>query len=156
MKIREYKGEEVVAQLSARLVPPSSDYPDCICELVMSKRHLYVLEDNYDGSWTFHFSFVLPEIDDVCQEVYAEKAEKNSGETHTNMLAAVLGNAAGIGTFFYKGQRRTGKRAYFVICYHTEQGNAKKIYFTEYEDSRAKDFGKAFQKERAVCGGALV
>ena len=46
MKLREYRGSRVLKQASARLVPRDDSKPDCICELLLTERNFYVLEDN--------------------------------------------------------------------------------------------------------------
>ncbi len=76
MKNTEYRGQKVEARLSAKLVPPDKNYPDCVCELVLAEQHLYILEDNFDGSYETHFEFVLKEIDDIFQETHQPETGK--------------------------------------------------------------------------------
>lgn len=61
----EYRGQEVIATVETRLLPPDHNYPDCECMLVLTRQHLYVLEDNFDGTYDTHFEFVLREVDDI-------------------------------------------------------------------------------------------
>lgn len=65
MDTKEYKGQKIIAQAQARLVPPDDDYPDCMCDLVLTERSFYVLEDNYNKTYTEHFSIPVSCIDEM-------------------------------------------------------------------------------------------
>lgn len=43
-----YKTENVVSELTARIHPTDHNIPDCMCNLVLTERHLFVLEDNFE------------------------------------------------------------------------------------------------------------
>lgn len=60
--MNEYKGEKVIEKLKARLVPSNDSYPDCRCEILLTGQHLYVLEDNFDGTYETHFTFPVRQI----------------------------------------------------------------------------------------------
>lgn len=60
--MNEYKGEKVIEKLKARLVPSNDSYPDCWCEILLTGQHLYVLEDNFDGTYETHFTFPVRQI----------------------------------------------------------------------------------------------
>lgn len=93
----EYKGEKVEAKLTARLVPPNSDYPDCMCELVLTAGHLYVLEDNYDGTYEAHFSFPMSQLISLETEKTEERTDEVGGRMSEagQVASAILGFLAG-------------------------------------------------------------
>lgn len=141
---KEYRGQPIIAQLSARLEPPSDDYEDCECLLVMTDQHLYILEDNYDGNYTTHFEFVLREIDDI--RISGE--EKGLGKLRKVIVVllkvisgSIIVSGAGTGSMSDSAWKR------LEIHYHTAEGIRKWLYFTEY-DIRAKKFIKAFHNSR--------
>lgn len=147
---KEYRGQPIIAQLSARMEPPSDDYEDCECMLVLTDRHLYILEDNYDGDYTTHFEFMLREIDDIRISGKVKGLEKFR-KVIIVLLKAVSGSIVvpgGSGSM----SDSTWKR--FEIHYHTADGIRKWLYFTEY-DIRAGKFMKAFQKLTAQNGGGI-
>ena len=48
---KEYRGEKIEAGLTARLIPPGAQYSDSFCRLILTERHLYILEDNYNVTY---------------------------------------------------------------------------------------------------------
>lgn len=150
MSISEYRGQNVIAQLEARLVPPNKNYPDCECILVLTNQHLYVLEDNFDGSYETHFEFVLREIDaiDIERVSYNLNLKGNAGnQTGSYIISAVLGLIGGVLVMPDESQNRTMRSKYIVICYHTVQGEKEKIYFN-MPSFGTSGFLKAFRKIR--------
>ncbi len=143
----EYRGQEIIAQLEARIMPPNHNYPDCECELVLTKQHLYVLEDNFDGTYETHFDFVLSEIDDIAVEKWTDK--RNSGSTTDSVsnyvVSAILGLIGGMLITPSIKQDTVTQKKYLVIHYHTEQGKKESIYFNRYSSGVA-GFLKRFHK----------
>ncbi len=60
-----YKGEEILSSMSARIHPADKIVPDCKCDLLLSESHLFVIEDNYDGTYTDHYVIDVKYIDDI-------------------------------------------------------------------------------------------
>ncbi|MCR5799773.1 MAG: hypothetical protein K6G69_06835 [Lachnospiraceae bacterium] len=60
-----YKTENVVEQITAKIHPSDKNIPDCRCYLVLTERHLFVMEDNYDGSFEEHYVIDIKFIDDI-------------------------------------------------------------------------------------------
>lgn len=146
---REYRGQTIIAAYHARMIPPTDNYPDCECEIVLTTQHLYVLEDNYDGTYETHFEFVIREIDNI--EIEQEKADIYSGDqsvsASTQILTAMIGLLAGALPTGGGNQHKKVKRKFFVIRYHDMQGDKSSIYF-HLEGRGAKEFIRAFHKMR--------
>lgn len=139
---KEYRGQKIIAQLSARLEPPSDEYADCECMLVLTDHHLYILEDSYDGDYIAHFEFVPGEIDDI----HIAGEVKGIGKFRkiiVALLKVVSGNALLPSGKADSVSESTWKR--LEIHYHTAEGAHSRLYFTEY-DIRARKFIKAFDK----------
>ena len=60
-----YKTENVVAEITAKIHPWDKNIPDCRCELVLTDRHLFVLEDNFNGTFEEHYVINIKFIDDI-------------------------------------------------------------------------------------------
>ena len=145
--IKEYRGQKIIAGLSARLVPPDRNYPDCVCMLVLTNQHLYVLEDNFDGTYEVHFEFVLREIDSIEIETWEQASGLKGGETPVPTFAGVLVYCFAVMLSLPTGEpKRAVKEMYVTVNYHTEQGKKEKIFFHMMDS--AKRFKKAFEKAK--------
>lgn len=145
---KEYRGQPIIAQLSARLEPPNDDYADCECMLVLTDQHLYILEDSYDGDYITHFEFVPGEIDDI----HIAGEVKGLGRFR-NVIVALLKIVSG-SVLLPSGKADSASEAAWKrleIHYHTAEGTHRWLYFTEY-DIRAHKFVKAFDKLMAQRG----
>jgi len=60
-----YKTENVVAEITAKIHPADKNIPDCRCNLVLTERHLFVLEDNYGGTFEEHYVIDIRFIEDI-------------------------------------------------------------------------------------------
>lgn len=141
---KKYKGQQIAAQLCARLEPPSDEYADCECMLVMTEQHLYILEDNYEGDYIIHFQFTLGEIDDIRITGEAKGIGK-CRKVIVTLLKAAGGNYVSAMTEEKESGSSGWKR--FEIHYHTVAGEHRWLYFTEY-DVRARKFLQAFRKQK--------
>ena len=108
-RTKEYKGEKIAASLTARLIPPSMQYSDSFCQLILTVRHLYILEDNYDGTYNVLFTFFLERIRDMEAQVKGLRYEKSVlGEIFRRCLE---------GLFMLPEKRK--KITEFVLSSHT-------------------------------------
>lgn len=149
---REYRGQDVVAIVETRLLPPDHNYPDCECILLLTKQHLYVLEDNFDGTYDTHFDFVLQEIDDIViqKETSTTSSEGSSGSVLTEVATEVVGFLSGM-IILPRAKESRVKRKYIVIRYHDVQGQKREIYFTKCPP-KAESFIKSFHKIKDTYG----
>lgn len=146
--IREYRGQKIIAGLTARLMPPNHNYPDCICTLVLTNQHLYVLEDNFDGTYEVHFEFVLREIDSIEIETWEQASGLRGNGVSLPTFATILVYWFSVMFSLPCGeQKRVVKKKYVTLNYHTEQGKKEKIFFQMLDS--AKGFKKAFDKTKA-------
>lgn len=145
-RIDKYHGEKVIAQLTARLVPPDDSYPDCMCEVLMTDRHLYVLEDNYDDTYQEHFAFTVGQIKNM--ETRTDSSQKASpGNDYGAIQDAVLsflGTLAGIQVFFSPGKTKTRVKL-LIVTYVNGEGKEDKLFFRDIKGSE-KPLKRAYQK----------
>lgn len=133
--MKEYKGETVLEQIVARLVPPNKDYEDCMCDIILTKRHLYVLEDNYDGTYEIHFSFPITQIESVktVVEKNSTECEVNYGPVITELIKAILSFIAGFILLPQGNKNAMQEKEFFKITYLDEMGKREAVYFTDLQ-----------------------
>lgn len=151
----EYRGQEVIATVETRLLPPDHNYPDCECMLVLTRQHLYVLEDNFDGTYDTHFEFVLREVDDIViqKETSTVYADGGTGSLLTEVFTEVVGFLSGM-IMIPRAKESRVKRKYIVIRYHDMQGEKREIYFTQCPP-KAESFVKSFHKAKDTYGYSI-
>ena len=143
--LNEYKGETVLAGLTARLIPPTTDYPDCMCDLLLTQSHLYVLEDNYDDTYTEHFIFPVTQLQKF--ETETKKYTVNGQESAAQPILGVIGMITG--AFAYAGKKdRTMKDKIFSITYLDGKGGSDRLCFRDLENTSAA-IKAAFEKVKA-------
>ncbi|MCL2545116.1 MAG: hypothetical protein FWE77_04275 [Clostridia bacterium] len=128
-----YRDEPVLGTLAGRLVPPDNRYPDCRCELLLTELRLYVLEDNYDGTYTEHIT--LP-IESVLRIDRWSQVISDSG------IESVAVEPRGWQRFWYRFAgpiavaRRNPERVrsaneYARVLYRAQDGRETSIYLSE-------------------------
>ena len=122
-----YKGEKLLSCMSARIHPADKNIPDCKCILVLSERHLFVIEDNYDGTYTDHYNINIRQIEDVRISV-PDKTEK----THDVYF---------LGRLFKVNK----PDKYLEVIYKDENFEKQHLFFNEWDDFPGK-FVNAFKK----------
>lgn len=130
-RLKEYKGEKVLAGMTARLIPPNDNYPDCMCDLLLTKYRLYVLEDNFDGTYTEHFVFSIQRL----QKMEIKKSgEEVSGWVRlaASLLLAII--SLGGAVYVPIGKKSAGSRL-FMIAYINEKGDSDVLYFQDLEST---------------------
>ena len=148
-----YLNETVIDCLHGRLVPPDNRYPDCLCALILTESHLYVAEDNYDGTYTNHFAFPILDVQRI--ERWAQVLSKTGEETVAvepkgwrRVLYRLNGPLARARRDL-AGQRMAERnpmaghsgstksaREYVRVFYRTADGGETSLYFSEAGDPR--------------------
>lgn len=148
--LKEYKGEEVITGMIARLVPPNNHYPDCMCMLLLTKYHLYVLEDNFDNTYTEHFAFPILQIQKMEIQKYKiwERVEESGLTMILSTALSIIMNTAAIPTM---PRQRVVRNKLFMITYMNGQGGSDTLYFQDLQSSTA-DMEVEFKKLQAQYG----
>lgn len=145
-----YRGENVVKHINARLVPPDARYPDSVCELLLTERHFYVLEDNYDGTYTEHFNLHLGQIDKMEKVYYDDKATTYTADSPLVNLSAILSGFVTALILWAGAEPVQPKRtAYLEITYRNGTSGKSLLHFTSY-GSGVDGFVKALKKKQAA------
>lgn len=134
----------------ARLVPSTPDYPDCMCDLLLTDSFFYVLEDNYDGTHTEHFAIPLRWIVSVEQETYTDKeTDGGSGGMSTGQVVATSVVAAIAGLLYLPGGAKRGKPSSVYLAVTWRQGaGCEKLFFAELPGGT----GKFLRAYKALAG----
>lgn len=138
--IEEYKGEKVLTDLTARLMPPNDNYPDCMCELLLTKQHLYVLEDNFDGTFAEHFIFPVSQIQKL-----EEKTFEKTTAGRTGITAFLLALLSFGGALVSASRKNMSSDSLLTITYTDGMGGSKGLCFHELE-SRATVMESIFKQ----------
>ena len=138
--IEEYKGEKVLTDLTARLMPPNDSYPDCMCELLLTKQHLYVLEDNFDGTYAEHFIFPVSQIQRL-----EEKTFEKTTAGRTGITAFLLALLSFGGALVSASRKNMSSDSLLTITYTDGTGGSKGLCFHELE-SRATVMESVFKQ----------
>lgn len=142
--IEEYKGETVLTDLTARLMPPNDNYPDCMCELLLTKQHLYVLEDNFDGTYAEHFVFPIGQIQKLEEKTFGKTTTRRTGITAFLLALLSLG-----GAIASAGRNNMSSESLLAITYTDGMGGSKAICFHELE-SRASVMESVFKQLKST------
>ena len=49
--MEKYKSEEVIESLTAKIYPTDKRVPECVCYIRLTSGHVFISEDNYDGTY---------------------------------------------------------------------------------------------------------
>lgn len=137
MNTKDYKGQKIIAWALARLVPPNDGYPDCMCELVLTERSLYVLEDNYNNTYTEHFNIPVRRISNIrILGGSMDASPITKGVIYA--LLTLLGFLIGIFVFIIGNTKNKLGSNYMRLDYNDEWGENKELYFRELDRSAKK------------------
>ena len=105
-------GRKIEAGLTARLIPPGAQYSDSFCRLILTERHLYILEDNYNGTYNELYAFFIERIQDMEAQVKGLKYKKSVlGEMFSNGILSLFGG------ILYASEKKK-KTMGFVLSLH--------------------------------------
>lgn len=119
----EYRGEKVIAKVIGKICSYEEDIPDCVCNIYLTDLHIFVSEDNYDGTFTDHYVYHLSNVIDVLMDRPYET---------TLPFGKLLGSHVRTGAIRYTEQESIDvarKEKFFTIVSRTDDGSRKKIYF---------------------------
>ena len=153
-----YKDEEVLGTIEAQIHPMDNSVPDCRCVIRLTSMHVYVSENNFDGTFTDHYVLDNLKIDEMLIDTpYATsvKLSETHGESEgfgtlkwsvSNSLIGKLLTRRKGGTI-NSTQRNKERRKYLKIVYRDETGKKEQLYFDECSKNPAS-FIKVFERLR--------
>ena len=138
-----YKGENIKISLLARIHPTDRNIPDCKCILALSERHLFVIEDNYDGTYTDHYVIDVNYIDDIIMSEFdkdEKKPEPGSAADQRERADTELLRKHPLRRLYVNN----GPKKYLEVIYNDDNFLKQHLYFDEC-DNLPKGFIKAFK-----------
>lgn len=148
---RTYDDEYILDRMDARLVPPDNRYPDCQCVVMLTEEHLYILEDNFDGTYERHIAIPTGDILSIEQEGVQPEPKKGSAPDSdpTPMAGAIAALFGGLLGALSVSRRGSGPAPiqYLRVLYRDEAGEERRLYCKEYGGS-VKHMNKALQQYR--------
>ena len=141
--LKEYNGFQVQCHVQAKLVPWGDSKPDCVCELLLTELYLYVLQDNYNNTYTEHYIIPVKKINymGITSTVTREK----SVEASPMLDAATLVIGAVSGTYVHNvsGTKWGEKVKYYLrIDYLNEESRGETVFFENVNQQTEKMIGK--------------
>jgi hypothetical protein len=153
-----YKDEEVLTFIEAQIHPIDNSVPDCRCVIRLTSMHVYVSEDNFDGTFTDHYVFDNMKIDEILIDTpYATsvKLSETHGESDgfgtlkwsvsNSLIGKLLSRRKGGTVNSTQGNKEA--RKYLKIVYRDENGKIEHLYFDECSKNPAS-FIKVFESMR--------
>ena len=126
---KEYRGQKIEAGLTARLIPPGAQYSDSFCRLILTERHLYILEDNYNGTYNELYAFFIERVQDMEAQVKGLKYKKSVlGEMFSNGILSLFG-----GILYASEKKKEDNGIRFVITYGDGMGKCNQLYFKDLQ-----------------------
>lgn len=147
----EHNGEKAIAMYKAKMVSSNSEHYDFVSTLMLTDQHLYVLEDNGDGSYAEYFSYEISEIDDIEVQRVDKKGQSRQqiksgfARVFTDIVMGLMGFVRT--SLLQPGSQEKWNCGQLIIKYHTKQGQNDKRYFW-IGSQETDDFLEAFQKLR--------
>ena len=95
-----FNEEELFGQITARLLADANDRTtyECMCDIIITNKYLYVREDNYNGTYNYHFKIQTENV--ISVNKYIQKDEFNSEEKSSykfiRKLFLIFGNLMGV------------------------------------------------------------
>jgi hypothetical protein len=137
-----YKSEEVIESLSARIHPTDNRVPECRCYIRLTTGHIFISEDNYDGTYEDHYILDVAQIDDIkISEPYktsigftSDSLDKNAGKKSVDRRTGRLGE------MFSGSNKRHGafhpdieaaSRKFLEIIYRENYEKTECLYFDD-------------------------
>ncbi len=140
--MNDYMKDNILISIKARIHPVDKTIPDCICTLALSERHLYVVEDNYDGTYTEHYDIDVRYIEDI--RISTPNMTEKEPEPGS---AAALNKQTSEGLFilgrFFKSK---GPKKYLEVIYKDDEFEIQHLFFDEC-DIKPQSFIEVFKEQ---------
>ena len=141
MKLTEYKGQTCLTYSLVRLLPPNAEYPDCECFLFLTTKNLFVLEDNYDDTYTEQFAIPIKNILDMgfSSHMIPDSDTPHQAKHPFGITSSILTNGLLHKLLANKTSEPTGvnskstKEKYFRIYYLDNNDAKQEVFFTKWD-----------------------
>ena len=143
--MENYRSEEVIASLNARIHPTDKRVPECRCYIRLTSDHVFVSEDNYDGTYEDHYILDVAQVDEIkISEPYSTSIgyisaslDKNAGrksDRGLGRLAEMLsGGKKGHGALH--PDKEAASKKFLEIIYRENSEKTEHLYFDECSDA---------------------
>jgi len=147
--LRYYRDEPVLAALNGRLVPPDERYPDCECEVILTELNFFVVEDNYNGTHTEHFTIPIGDV--LCIEGVEEVVLDSGAISHrpeARGLWRILRTVGSVLSAFGDDAYLPSK--FVRVRYRADDGREVPLFFSEA--GNPSSLSRALEKHREQWG----
>ncbi len=152
-----YKSEEVIDIVKARIYPTDNRIPECNVVIRLTSSHVFISEDNYDGTFEDHYILDIPQIKEIKIDSPYKTSIDYSGTSLDGKPAKETSHwAEGLlgGMFLTWGKKGNQglhrdklitKRKFLEIVYMEKFEKAEHLYFDQCNKS-PESLIKAFNK----------
>ncbi len=147
--MKMYKSEEVKEMLTAKIYPTDKCIPDCRVVIRLTRNHLFISEDNFDGTFDDHYTIDFNQIDDIridapyktSIDYSGDSLDKKGGSESKHWTDGLMG---GILAFGRKGknplrrQQEATMVKFLEIIYKENYEKTEHLYFDECNKSPEK------------------
>ena len=150
--VQYFMDEEVLSQITARLIACDNNYYDCPSEVILTKNFLYVQEDNYDGTYNCHYKLPITKIISIQKYVSEDSSEMKEKNAYTpGILASAALALAGI-VFIPSKQQEEKGGAFLKINFQNENNKTSSIFFKDCSSGCIRKMVRAFDKCKLYYG----
>lgn len=137
--LKKYKGFQVLCHAQAKLVPWGDSKPDCVCELLLSELYLYVLEDNYNNTYTEHYVIPIKNLNYIGITFTVTRDKGVSSSAMLDAATLVIGAVSGTYVHNVSGTKPGKKVNYYLrIDYMSDEGKNETIFFENFDRQTEK------------------
>lgn len=144
----KYRDAEVRARLEGKLCSYDKSVPDCVCAIYLTESHIFVSENNYDGTYKDHYAFPLSCVKDVFME--NPNAQSISNKNHDDFRRIPFQSSRASKGLVSRIMDAFHKEEYFTIVSKNNDGNTEKTYFVLVSGSKDK-FISEFKIYKRLC-----
>ena len=152
-----YKSEEVIELLDARIHPTDNTVPECKCYIRLTANHVFISEDNFDGTYEDHYILAHNMIEEIKvsapykksitlkEDMNPDKGSFGSGKwAVTSVLERIL--RVNRGNVTNGSEKGIANKKLLEIVFQDDKFERQHIYFDEISknsDTFIKQYNKA-------------
>ena len=160
--MEKYKSEEVIESLTAKIYPTDKRVPECVCYIRLTSGHVFISEDNYDGTYEDHYILDVSQVDEIkLSEPYktsigfsSTSLDKNAGKKPTDWrdgLFGIMFSGKKKGHGALDPDKEAASKKFLEIIYREDYEKTEHLYFAEL-NSTPSLLIKAFAKLKSEKG----
>ena len=147
--VQYFMEEELLVKIMARLFSCNNTHYDCPCEVIMTKNILYIQEDNFDGTFNYHFKIPLSKVKSIKKYISENISDTKGKNTYTpGILTSAVLALVGI-ILIPSGKQQKENNMFLKIDYQNEDNEICSIFLQNCNSKSIKKISTAFNKYKS-------